>query len=189
MYPLSVCTMNRSGTTKHTEPKAVLGHHSLEETGRKSGWSAFLKEGEMGLNDKGGRRGATSDASWQEDWVVSLKSRLRKTIAWAFVWKGKRKTGLLCCGLLRALKNAFYVTLPGISSDTCVPVDCNMNQIVCISQRCTTLWLRSRPLAFGNTAKYEITGNNRGLCANMTCLVFGPYPMFDKDQHSSSLQM
>lgn len=74
----------------------------------------------MGLNDKGGR-GATSDTGCQWDRVVSLKSRLRKTITWASVWKGETETGNLCCGLLRAHKNAFYVTLPRLSSDTSWP--------------------------------------------------------------------
>lgn len=67
LYPISLARMNRSGTTKHTLPPDCLGHHGQEKEGmriRRSDWSAFLKGGEMGLNDKGGR-GATGDTGSQ----------------------------------------------------------------------------------------------------------------------------
>lgn len=46
----------------------------------------------MGLNDWGGR-GATGDTGSQWDQVFSLKSRLRKTMTLASVWKGKQRLG------------------------------------------------------------------------------------------------
>lgn len=53
----------------------------------------------MGLNDKGGR-GATGDTGSQWDQIFSLKSRLRKTMTRASVWKGETEPGSCAVELL-----------------------------------------------------------------------------------------